>query len=144
MEYNLKKDIEMAIKQATKEKLQTKKYNVIIDSTVMSTILSNMIKMISANNIRLKLSCFRNKIGQKLFSDKITIIEDPTDKKYPGMTKFDDEGTSTSRKEVIKDGVLKTYLYNIKEAKEQGKQTTGNGYSGISTKNMISNQEKRA
>ncbi len=136
MEYNLKKDIEMAIKQATKEKLQTKKYNVIIDSTVMSTILSNMIKMISANNIRLKLSCLENKIGQKLFSDKITIIEDPTDKKYPGMTKFDDEGTSTSRKEVIKDGVLKTYLYNIKEAKEQGKQTTGNGYSGISTKNM--------
>lgn len=136
MEYNLKKDIEMALKQAIKEKLQTKKYNVIIDSTVMSTILSTMIKMISANNVRLKLSCLENKLNQKLFSNKITIIEDPTDKNYPGMTKFDDEGTMTKRKEIVKNGILKTYIYNIKEAKEQGKQATGNGYSGISTKNM--------
>lgn len=136
MEYNLKKDMEMAIKQATKEKLQTKKYNVIIDSTVMSYILSNMIKMISADSIRLKVSCLENKLNQKIFSDKITIIENPTDKKYPGMTKFDNEGTLTARKEIVKEGVLKTYLYNIKEAKVQKKKTTGNGYNGISTKNM--------
>ena len=136
MEYNLKKDIEMAIKQATKEKLQTKKYNVIIDSNVMSTILSNMIKMISANSIRLKLSCLENKLNEKIFSDKITIVEDPTNRKYPGMTKFDDEGTITFRKEIVTKGVLKTYLYNIKEAKEQKQKTTGNGYNGISTKNM--------
>lgn len=136
MEYNLKTDIEMAIKQATKEKLQTKKYNVIIDSNVMSTILSNMIKMISADSIRLKLSCLENKLNEKLFSDKITIVEDPTNRKYPGMTKFDDEGTITSRKEIVTKGVLKTYLYNIKEAKEQNQKTTGNGYNGISTKNM--------
>lgn len=136
MEYNLKKDIEMAIMQAKKEPLQTKKYNMIIDSTVMSVILSNMISMISADSIRQKLSCLENKLNANIFSDKITIIEDPRDTKYPGMTKFDDEGTPTTRKEIIKNGVLKIYLYNIKEAKEQNKKTTGNGYQSISTKNM--------
>ncbi len=139
MKNNLMQDIKMAIKQATKEKLQTKKYNIIIDSTVMKHILSNFIDMLSATNIRQKMSCLEGKLNKKIFSDKLTIIEDPTDKNYPGATNFDDEGTKTTKKEIVKDGILKTYLYNIKEAKEQNEESTGNGYGEISTKNMYIN-----
>lgn len=139
MKNNLITDIKMAIKQATKEKLQTKKYNIIIDSTVMKHILSNFIDMLSATNIRQKISCLEGKLNEKIFSDKLTITEDPTDKNYPGATIFDDEGTKTKKKEIIKDGILKTYLYNIKEAKEQNEESTGNGYGEISTKNMYIN-----
>src|SRR5699024_8731554 len=105
-------------------------------STVMKSILSNFIDMLSATNIRQKISCLEGKLNEKVFSDKLTIIEDPKNEDYPGATIFDDEGTETEKKEIIKDGVLKTYLYNIKEAKEQNKKTTGNGYSSISTRNM--------
>ena len=136
MKDNLIKDIKMALKQAKKEKLKTKKYDIIVDSTVMKSILSNFIDMLSATNIRQKISCLEGKLNEKVFSDKLTIIEDPKNDDYPGATIFDDEGTETEKKEIIKDGVLKTYLYNIKEAKEQNKKTTGNGYSSISTRNM--------
>lgn len=136
MKDNLIKDIKLTLKQAKKEKLKTQKYDIIIDSTVMKNILSNFIDMLSATNIRQKISCLEGKLNEKLFSDKLTIIEDPKNKDYPGTTIFDDEGTETSKKEIIKDGVLKTYLYNIKEAKEQNRKTTGNGYSSISTRNM--------
>lgn len=136
MKDNLIKDIKMALKQAKKEKLKTKKYDIIVDSTVMKSILSNFIDMLSAINIRQKISCLEGKLNEKVFSDKLTIIEDPKNEDYPGATIFDDEGTETEKKEIIKDGVLKTYLYNIKEAKEQNKKTTGNGYSSISTRNM--------
>ena len=136
MKDNLIKDIKMALKQAKKEKLKTKKYDIIVDSTVMKSILSNFIDMLSATNIRQKISCLEGKLNEKVFSDKLTIIEDPKNEDYPGATIFDDEGTETEKKKIIKDGVLKTYLYNIKEAKEQNKKTTGNGYSSISTRNM--------
>lgn len=136
MKDNLIKDIKMALKQAKKEKLETKKYDIIVDSTVMKSILSNFIDMLSATNIRQKISCLEGKLNEKVFSDKLTIIEDPKNDDYPGATTFDDEGTETKKKEIIKDGVLKTYLYNIKEAKEQNQKTTGNGYSSISTRNM--------
>ena len=136
MKDNLIKDIKMALKQAKKEKLKTKKYDIIVDSTVMKSILSNFIDMLSATNIRQKISCLEGKLNEKVFSDKLTIIEDPKNEDYPGATIFDDEGTETEKKEIVKDGVLKTYLYNIKEAKEQNKKTTGNGYSSISTRNM--------
>lgn len=136
MKDNLIKDIKMALKQAKKEKLKTQKYDIIVDSTVMKSILSNFIDMLSATNIRQKISCLEGKLNEKVFSDKLTIIEDPKNEDYPGATIFDDEGTETEKKEIIKDGVLKTYLYNIKEAKEQNQKTTGNGYSSISTRNM--------
>ena len=136
MKDNLIKDIKMALKQAKKEKLKTQKYDIIVDSTVMKSILSNFIDMLSATNIRQKISCLEGKLNEKVFSDKLTIIEDPKNDDYPGATIFDDEGTETEKKEIIKDGVLKTYLYNIKEAKEQNQKTTGNGYSSISTRNM--------
>lgn len=136
MKDNLIKDIKMALKQAKKEKLKTQKYDIIVDSTVMKSILSNFIDMLSATNIRQKISCLEGKLNEKVFSDKLTIIEDPKNDDYPGATIFDDEGTETEKKEIIKDVVLKTYLYNIKEAKEQNQKTTGNGYSSISTRNM--------
>lgn len=136
MKDNLIKDIRMALKQAKKEKLETKKYDIIVDSTVMKSVLSNFIDMLSATNIRQKISCLEGKLNEKVFSDKLTIVEDPKNEDYPGATIFDDEGTETEKKEIIKDGVLKTYLYNIKEAKEQNQKTTGNGYSSISTRNM--------
>lgn len=136
MKDNLIKDIKMALKQTKKEKLKTQKYDIIVDSTVMKSILSNFIDMLSATNIRQKISCLEGKLNEKVFSDKLTIIEDPKNDDYPGATIFDDEGTETEKKEIIKDGVLKTYLYNIKEAKEQNQKITGNGYSSISTRNM--------
>ena len=77
-----------------------------------------------------------NKIGEKVFHKKVTIVEDPLNEALPGKRLFDDEGTATSFKEIIKEGILKTYLYNIKEAKLEEKESTGNGYQGIDVRNM--------
>lgn len=43
----------------------------------MKSILSNFIDMLSATNIRQKISCLEGKLNEKVFSDKLTIIEDP-------------------------------------------------------------------
>lgn len=68
MQKNLIKDIEMAIKQATKEKIQAKKYDILVDSVVMKSILSSFINMLSAANVRQKTSCLEGKLNEKIFS----------------------------------------------------------------------------
>lgn len=127
---------EEAKKMLIKEKLETKKYNIILSSSVAGNILSHLGQMVSASEIRQKISCLENKLNEKVFSEKVTVIEDPTNKKYPGFTMFDEEGTKTYKKDIIKNGVLKTYLYNLKEAKEAHVKSTGNGYGAIKTRNM--------
>ena len=128
--------IEKALLQSTKEKLETQKYNIVLDSYVASNIISHLVNMLSATSIRNKISCLEKKINKKVFSKQLNIIEDPTNKKYPGYRLFDDEGTTTYKKDIIKNGIIKTYLYNIKEAKIKNISSTGNGYNGIGTKNM--------
>ena len=49
---------------------------------------------------------------------------------------FDDEGTKTCKKEIVNKGEIKTFLYDIKEAKLKNVQPTGNRFEGISTRNM--------
>lgn len=119
-----------------KEKIESKKYNIILDRKVASRIIASFGQMLSATAVRNKVSCLDGKIAKKLFSDKLSVIEDPTNKDYPGYRLFDNEGTRTYKKEIIKAGVVKTYLYNIKEAILAEKQSTANGYDSISTKNM--------
>ena len=101
-EINFKNIIEeaiiSAIKMSNKEKLQSKKYNIILDSKVSSNIIDNITKMLSATNIRNNISCLNNKINSKIFSNKLTIIEDPTNRDFPGYRLFDDEGTKTFKK----------------------------------------------
>ena len=129
--------IEKGILGIHQEKLETKKYDIVLDSSVAGNILRHLIPMASASNIRKKVSCFENRLNQKIFSNKITIVEDPTNSNYPGYRLFDDEGVRTTNKTVVEEGALKTYFYNIKEAKIQKIPSTGNGYGEIETRSMI-------
>ena len=70
--------------------------------------------MLSATSFRNKITCFEKKIHQQVFHSCLTIIEDPTNKEYPGYRLFDDEGTQTYKKEIIKNGKLK-HFYMILE-----------------------------
>lgn len=66
------------------------------------------------------------KIGEKLFDDKITITDDGTiDGKFESAP-FDDEGTPHRRNVLIDQGVLKSFVYDLKTAAQFGVETTGN------------------
>ena len=128
--------IEKAIIQSKREKLENKKYNLIIDNNVAGEIISHLIGMLSASNVRLNVSCLGDKLNKKTFSNKLTVLEEPTNKKYPGYRLFDDEGTKTKDKVIIDKGKVNSFLYDIKEAKIKNTKSTGNGYGGISVTNM--------
>ncbi|MBQ6324388.1 MAG: TldD/PmbA family protein [Bacilli bacterium] len=127
---------EKAIIQSNKNKISTGKYTILLDSNTAGRIISNLVNMISATNIRNKVSCLENKLNQKVFSQKLTIVEDPTNNKYPGYQLFDNEGTETRKKTIVDHGKLETFLYDIKESKIKGISPTGNSFRGISTRNM--------
>lgn len=128
--------LEKVTLQVIKEKLETKKYNIILDSNVVSDIISSFKNMLSAQSIRKKTSCLESKLNQKIFSSKLNIVEEPLNEKYPGYTIFDKEGTATYNKTIIENGKLKAFLYDSKEARLDGLSSTGNSFGQISTRNM--------
>lgn len=132
----VKEVLERATLLVTKEKLETKKYNVVLDSNVVASIISSLRNMLSAQSVRKKISCLDGKLNENIFSSKLNIVEEPLNENYPGYTVFDKEATSTYNKIIIENGTLKTYLYDSKEAKLENISSTGNNYGQISTRNM--------
>lgn len=66
------------------------------------------------------------KIGEKLFDEKITIIDDGTlDGKFASSS-YDDEGVPHQRNVLVEKGELKKFIYDLKIAAQAGVESTGN------------------
>ena len=72
-------------------------------------------------------SVYSGRVGEKVASELITVVDDATLSGKRGSFTFDDEGTPAQRTVLIENGVLNTYLYNRLTSKKYKKCTTGNG-----------------
>ncbi len=82
---------------------------------------------LEADFIRKGTSLFTGKLGQKVASDLVTVIDDGTMANARGSINVDDEGQPTQFKVLIERGELKGYMYDSLNAKLMGKQSTGSG-----------------
>lgn len=106
-------------------------YEVVLKNGAMSSLLATFAQSLSADQVQKGLSVLnRNRFGEKLASDLVTIVDDPFKKNSIRSTSFDDEGVATSYKELIKDGVFQGILYDLRTAKKDGVKSTGNGFNG--------------
>ena len=105
-------------------------YPVIIEKDAMRGLLSGFFSMFAGEAVLKHLSALEGKIGEKIMSDKVSIIDDPLNENSILKEPFDAEGVATFTKDVVKDGVLKTYLHNLKTAKAFGVEPTGNASTG--------------
>lgn len=101
---------------------------VIINYEAMSTLLSAFAPMFSGSLIEKGISPLSQSLGKQVFSDKITIIDDPKNTEAISLSNYDDEGYPTRTKVVVDKGVFETILHNTRSAKKMGATSTGNGF----------------
>ena len=82
---------------------------------------------LEATAIAARSSCFLDKIGQKIASDKVTLIDDGTIPGYYGSDAIDDEGHQKQKNVLIEQGVLKGYLCDRLHGRRIDMESTGNG-----------------
>ena len=73
------------------------------------------------------LSAYVGKIGQKVASEKITVIDDASIAGKYGSFTCDDEGTPAQRTVLIENGILKQYMTDLQTAERTNDVMTGNG-----------------
>ncbi len=71
-------------------------------------------------------SFLAGKIGQKVFSSLITIIDDGLFPEGLETRPFDDEGTPQQTKALIVEGVLERFLFDVYWGNKSGRGSTGN------------------
>jgi len=73
------------------------------------------------------VSAFSGRIGQKVASELVTVVDDGTIANRRGSLNVDDEGTPTGRTVLIENGILRGYLQDRLNARLMGMEPTGNG-----------------
>jgi PmbA protein len=112
-------------------KVETKRVPVIFEPRTARSLLDNIFDAVHGGAIYRNESFLAGKLGERVASEKLTVIDDGTIPGLFGTSPFDDEGVPTRRTVVIENGVLKSYLLNTYTARKLGLRTTGNASRGL-------------
>ena len=122
---------ERTIRRLGAKKVATQKVPIVFEPRVARSLLGDVFDAINGDAIYRHQSFLTGKLGEKIASEKVTVIDDGTIPGLFGTSPFDDEGVPSRRTVVIERGVLKNYLLNTYTARKLGMKTTGNAARGI-------------
>lgn len=72
-------------------------------------INSSVVAAVNGENVKYGRSMWKDSLGEQVASEQLTVVDDPT-VPAPLSCVFDDEGTPTEKRTIIKGGVLKSFL----------------------------------
>ncbi len=129
----LKDSLEKAVSHAEecaslpKERVEPGKYRVLLSPMIAANLMLTAADSASAGSIIMGMSYFTGRVlGDRVASEKLTVLDRPRDTSMPDFAGHDDEGIKTYDKPIIRNGRLVLLLHNSKTAKVMRTDTTGN------------------
>lgn len=121
------KAAERVIARLGAKTIKTRVCPVLFSPEMTSSLISSFLSAINGSSIYKKSSFLIDKIDKKIFPDFVNIQEDPSLPNGSATRPYDSEGVLTQKKDIIKDGILKTYLLDTYAARKLKSKCTGNG-----------------
>jgi PmbA protein len=108
----------------------TMRVPVIFERDVAASILDDVFAAASSANVAVANSWLTGRVGSKIGSDLVSLVDDGRLIAGLGSSPFDGEGVPTRRTPVFERGVLQTFLYDTYYARKLGATSTGNSTGG--------------
>ena len=124
---------EKAVKRLNPRKIETKSVPVVFDPRVARSIVGHLTSAINGASVARGTTFLKDKMGETLFPAGVNIIEDPHRPRGLRSRPFDGEGLATIRRNLIEDGILTTWLLNLRSARQLGLEPTGHGSRSVSS-----------
>jgi PmbA protein len=124
---------ERTVKRLGARKMPTCRCPVVFDPRVARGFISHLLGAISGPSIARGTSFLKNKLGQRIFPEGITITEDPHRQRGHRSKPFDAEGLANRRRALIDKGVLTTWLLDLRSARQLGLKSTGHAARGTAS-----------
>lgn len=123
--------------------LQTGRYRAYLEPEVVADLLKVLEFALSGKTLIEGKSRFEGKLGERVASELVTLVDDPAHPEGIGNRPFDSEGTASERLPLIERGVLRSFLHNSYTARRTGQANTGHasrsyrGTLGVSSSNLL-------
>jgi PmbA protein len=121
---------ERAVKRLKARKVETCRVPVVYDPRVAGSLVRHLIGAISGPAVARGTSFLKDKRGERVFAEGITITDDPHRPRGLRSKPFDAEGVRNQRRALVVDGVLQTWLLDLASARQLGLKTTGHASRG--------------
>ncbi|MEA4978600.1 MAG: metallopeptidase TldD-related protein, partial [Petrimonas sp.] len=118
------KALKRTLQKIGQKKTKSGKYTMVVDPMNSGQLLRPMLSAIFGSALQQKNSFLLDKLGQKVGSDKFTLLDEPHLVGASGARYFDNEGVATERLSVFDKGVLKTYYIDTYNAKKMDVEPT--------------------
>lgn len=105
-------------------------YTVVLAPRAMAELLGTFTGMFSARAALEGKSLLVGKLGERIGSPAVTLIDDPLHPEGMGSRPFDAEGVPSRALTLIEAGVFKTFLHNTQTARQLGAASTGHAARG--------------
>jgi PmbA protein len=114
----------MAKAMAGAKKLKSGSYTVVFQPTALEEMVDILMPSLSGEWKRKRTSALSGKLGEKVFSEKLSIHDDPLAHASEARP-FDDEGTVSGKVPLVEDGVLMNFIYDREGAALEGVDKCG-------------------
>ena len=112
LEFLAKKAANSAVNKLYPKPIQTKKYSIIISNNTFRDILAHFLSIFNGYSVINHTTPLENKLGEKIFSDKLTIIDSKQLENRPNNVDVDEEGSKRNDVVIVENGILKTFMHN--------------------------------
>lgn len=82
---------------------------------------------LEASSVAKEISIFSNKLGEKIASDVVTLVDNGSIPNSWGSLGVDDEGKKTQKNILIENGILKSYMIDKLNGRRMGMNSTASG-----------------
>ncbi|MFW6301389.1 MAG: TldD/PmbA family protein [Bacillota bacterium] len=126
---NIGSEFERAADKALKSRdaveIEPGEYDVILEPAAVGGLVSYLSYIgFSGRSVQEGMSFLTDRLGQQVFGDNITLIDDCQDSNTMNFP-FDFEGAERQRLNIIENGVARELAYDLKSARKAGVETTG-------------------
>lgn len=111
-------------------KIPSAKMPVILDPYAAGQFLGVLGSALTGEAVQKGRSLFAGRLGEEVASARLALVDDGRAEGAPAAAPWDAEGVPTQRTDVIRDGFLRSFLYDVKSARREGRSSTGNAARG--------------
>jgi PmbA protein len=124
---------ERTVRRLGARKMPTGKLSVIFDPRVSGGLLGHLAGAINGGAIARGTSFLKDKLGQQILPKGFTVVDDPHRRRGLRSKPCDGEGLANSRRAIVEDGVLTSWILDLRSARQLGLSSTGHASRGTAS-----------
>jgi PmbA protein len=121
---------ERALRRLGSRRVRTQEVPVLFDPLTAPSLLSHVVACVNGYSVYRETSFLASRMGERIASELVTLIDDGRLPGGLGSRPFDGEGLPTRRTEIVREGRLESWLLDAYSARKLGAASTGSAARG--------------